>query len=385
MPEIETKPGRLFFIDNIRWLMIVFVIMVHAAVTYSSIGSWYYIEHLRLDAVSFVFFAVFQAFMQAYFMGLLFLIAGYFVPNAFDRKGFFKFLGDRTVRLGIPTLIYMLFINTVIVYYILAFQWTSPRPPIGQFLLGYILSLDFLGGTGPMWFALALLIFSAAYPVFRLFFHNLERPQRDGPLPGHLAVIGLALLISICSFTVRLVQPIGTSVMNMQLGFFSQYIILFIIGIIAYRKNWLARIPYSFGMIWFKIALVCGSIFFFAIIVLGGGISGDFSRYSGGFYWQSAAYALWESFFCVGVSLGIIVHFRERFNEQGKFARFMSQNSFSAYVFHAPILILTSLAIRNFAWHPILRFVVAIAIAIPLCFLVSHLLLRRVPLLKKVL
>ncbi|MGA9097442.1 MAG: acyltransferase family protein, partial [Methanotrichaceae archaeon] len=100
---------------------------------------------------------------------------------------------------------------------------------------------------------------------------------------------------------------------------------------------------------------------------------------------QSAAYALWESFFCVGVSLGIIVLFRERFNVQGKFTRFMSQNSFSAYVFHAPILILTSLAIRNFAWHPILKFVVAITIAIPLCFLVSHLLLRRVPLLKKVL
>ncbi|MGA9098070.1 MAG: acyltransferase family protein, partial [Methanotrichaceae archaeon] len=293
MPEIETKlakQDRLFFIDNIRWLMIVFVIMVHAAVTYSNIGSWQYTEHLKLDALSFTFFAIFQIFMQAYFMGLLFLIAGYFVPNALDRKGFFKFLGDRTVRLGIPTLIYMLFINTIIVYYILAFQWTSPRPPVGQFLLGYILSLDFLGGTGPMWFALALLIFSAIYSIIRLFssklfLHNSQRPQRTGPLPGHLAVLGLILLISICSFIVRLVQPIGTSVLNMQLGFFSQYIILFIIGIIAYRKNWLARIPYSFGMIWFKIALICGSIFFFAIIVLGGGISGDFSRYSGGFYW----------------------------------------------------------------------------------------------------
>ncbi|MFB3764122.1 MAG: acyltransferase family protein [Methanotrichaceae archaeon] len=390
-----TKPGRLFFIDNIRWLMIVFVIMVHAAVTYSGIGSWYYIEHRKLDTASLVFFVIFQAFMQAYFMGLLFLIAGYFVPSAFDRKGFLKFLGDRSVRLGIPTLIYMLFINTIIVYYILAFQWSTPRPPVGQYFMNYILNPSFLGGSGPMWFAFALLVFSAAYAVFRLFSHNhlsynhfLHNPQGskgDAALPGHLAVVELILLISICSFIVRLVQPIGTSIMNMQLGFFAQYIILFIAGIIAYRKNWLARIPYSFGMTWFKIALIGGTISLAAIMILGGGISGDFSRYAGGLYWQSAAYALWESFFCVGVSLGIIVLFRERFNSQGKFTGFMSQNSFSAYVFHAPILILVTLAIRNFSWHPILKFMAAVAIAIPLCFLASHFVFRRIPLLKKVL
>ena len=37
-------------------------------------------------------------------MGLLFLIAGYFVPDSFDRKGPAKFLRDRMVQLGISTL-----------------------------------------------------------------------------------------------------------------------------------------------------------------------------------------------------------------------------------------------------------------------------------------
>jgi hypothetical protein len=70
--------------------------------------------------------------------------------------------------------------------------------------------------------------------------------------------------------------------MNMQLGYFSQYIVLFATGIIAYRKNWLARIPYSFGIIWFKAALIGGSIFWLAIQILGGGLSGDFAKYAGG-------------------------------------------------------------------------------------------------------
>jgi hypothetical protein len=183
----------------------------------------------------------------------LFLIAGYFVPGSFYRKGFSKFLSDRAMRLGIPTLIYMLFINTTINYYLLAFEWSTTRPAVWQFFLDYIQSLDFLSGSGPMWFALSLLIFSAAYAVFRLLLRDPESPRPEEELPGHLAVAGLALFIAAFAFSIRLVQPIGSSIMNMQLGYFSQYIVLFTTGVIASRKNWLVRIPYSFGMIWFKI------------------------------------------------------------------------------------------------------------------------------------
>jgi glucan biosynthesis protein C len=140
MPANISNPDRLFFIDNIRWLMIVFVVIMHAAVTYSNLGSWYYTEPMELGTASLAFFGIYQSFTQAYSMGLLFFIAGYFVPRSFDRKGFSKFLRGRAVRLGIPTLIYMLFINTIIVYYILAFDWMIPRPPAGSISLNISLA-----------------------------------------------------------------------------------------------------------------------------------------------------------------------------------------------------------------------------------------------------
>ena len=237
-----------------------------------------------------------------------------------------------------------------------------------------------------MWFALALLIFSAIYAAYEQNSPGTERPNPKEELPGHIAVTGTVLLISAGAFAIRLLQPIGTDLMNMQLGFFSSYIILFIAGITACRNNWLLRIPYSLGMIWFKAALIGGTIFWLAIMILGGILdSGDFSKYAGGLHWQSAAYALWESFFCVGTCLGLIVSFRERLNWQGKWARFLSDNSFSVYLFHPPLLILVSLALRDLAWHPIAKFIVSSAIAIPLCFLASHFIFRRVPLLKRVL
>lgn len=380
------KSGRIYFIDNIRWFIISLVVIMHSAVTYSNMGRWYYYEPVKLDLASAMFFGIILTFTQAYSMGLLFLIAGYFVPGSLHRKGLRRFLGDRAIRLGIPTLIYMLIIYPAIDYFLLAFQWTVPRPSVSKYFLEYIQSLNFLGESGPMWFALALLIFSALYAARQLISPGSERPNPKGELPGHIALAKIVLLISAGAFALRLLQPIGTDLMNMQLGFFSSYIILFIAGIIACRNNWLLRIPYSLGMIWFKAALIGGSIFWLAIMILGGIVdSGDFSKYAGGPFWQSAAYALWESFFGVGTCLGLIVLFREHLNWQGKWARFMSDNSFSVYLFHPPILILVSLALRELAWHPIAKFIVSSAIAVPLCLLASHFIFRRVPLLKRVL
>jgi glucan biosynthesis protein C len=384
MPEDATKPARLYFVDNIRWLIIVQVVVVHAAVTYSNLGDWYYIEPAKLGGISALVFGIFQSFTQAYFMGLLFLIAGYFVPTSFDRKGPCRFLRDRAVRLGVPTLLYMLFINTAINYYILAFRWTSPRPLVGRYFLDYVLSLEFLGGSGPMWFALALLIFSTAYAAIKLSLPD-PKEEEDGELPGHRDVVKVGLIIASAAFLIRLVQPIGTDIMNMQLCYFSSYIALFAIGIVARRRRWLLRIPYSFGMKWLKAVLVVGTIFWLGIFVFGIGPDGGISAIAGGLNWPSAAYALWESFFCLGVCLGFVVLFRERFNSGGRFARFMADNDFSVYVFHPPILVLVTVALRDFSWHPLVKFAVAATIAVPLCFIASILVFRRIPLIKRVL
>lgn len=102
---------RMAFIDNLRWLVIGMVVIMHACVTYSGLGSWYYKEPSTLGVASTLVFSVYQSFAQAFFMGMLFLIAAYFIPRAYDRKGFGRFVRDRLFRLGVPTLVYMLILN----------------------------------------------------------------------------------------------------------------------------------------------------------------------------------------------------------------------------------------------------------------------------------
>ena len=373
-------PSRLAFIDNLRWVMIMLVVSMHAAVTYSHLGGWYYKEDPAPPPLMTLGFATYQVFLQAFFMGFLFLLAGCFVPGAYDRKGLGRFLRDRAVRLGIPALIYMLAIQPLNVHGLLRdyYHITTPFPVAWW---RYASSLRFVGQSGPMWFTVALLIFCLFYGLARLIGHGQPANTR---LPGHLHVIALGLLMALCTFLVRIVQPMGTNILNMQLCYFSQYILLFSVGLLAGRRNWLRRIPYVFGMKWFTLAMTVGVAGWFAIAIPVFQAHA-LAQLSGGVTWPSAAFSLWESFFCLGVCLGLTVWFREKFNRPGRLTQWLSDNCFAVYMFHAPVLIAVTLALQGWAAPKPVKFLTATALGVVLTYAASSLVLRRIPLLRRVL
>ena len=91
---------RDFYIDCLRSVMIALVVLDHAAITYGASGLWFYHELSPSAALSSKILTLFSATNQAYFMGFLFLLAGYFTPGSLERKGYARFLGDRFLRLG---------------------------------------------------------------------------------------------------------------------------------------------------------------------------------------------------------------------------------------------------------------------------------------------
>jgi glucans biosynthesis protein C len=372
---------RLAFIDNIRWVLILIVICHHAAVTYSHVGGWYYLDGPEPPLSVKLPFIALETYDQAYFMGLLFFLAGYFVPRAFDAKGSGRFLRDRAIRLGIPSLLFMLIIHPITVYWLLRRFYDPGRPSLNAVYGRYIMSGRVLSGTGPMWFAVALLVFCCAYAAARIISPRVQINR----LPDHKDVIATITLIAACTFGVRIVQPIGTNVVNMQLCYFSQYIILFALGILAYRGDWLQRIQSSFGLFWFKLALLIGIPGFFAVLLGSGALRGSPSPLLGGLHWQNALFSLWESFFCIGVCFGLTVLFRDHFNTQTAFTRWMSKNSFTAYMLHTPILVATTLALRRIHAPIGLKFLCACAIAAPITFLISGLLRPALPGLRRIL
>ena len=373
---MDTSKPRLYFIDNLRWLMIIFVVLMHVNVTYSMFGGWYYIEKTKLDMFQTIYFGMYGSFTQAYFMGFLFFIAGYFVPASYDRKGFGMFTKERLIRLGIPTLIYMLVIHPVTIMILNHYQHWNMN--ISAEYLKYIRTFNFIGSSGPLWFAFALLIFSALYAIVRKVGCAGYQPAVKTGTLSSKQILAVALFISVFTFATRIIFPIGTNILNMQLCFFPQYIVLFVLGLIFFRRNLLQTLPYHLGMNCFKYTLIFGTLFWFVIMILGRGEPKTVDPFAGHVSWQSVAYAFWESFFCVGVCLGLIVWFREKFNRQGRWSRFLSDNAFGVYVFHTPVLVFISMLFKEIAMYPFFKYLIVAIITIPLCFMVSHL-LRKIP------
>lgn len=389
VPITDARPqpvARMYFIDNLRWSMMILVVSMHAADTYSPLGNWYYTDRTPLSIGSLIAFAAWQMYLQSFFMGLLFFIAGYFAPASLDRKGARQFTSDRAFRLGLPVLFYMFVLGPVVEYF-LAHSWTSTGPTsFFNEWIKHIRNGEVLQENGPLWFCLALLIFSIVYAGIagnKIASPDYEHGHREPPGTGTLALF--ALSIATGTFIVRLVLPSGASFLNMHLRDFPQYILLFAAGILAARRQWLLKLSFRAGIRWLIVILPVGFAAWLTIVIGGGALEGHGRAYSGGWYWQSAAMNAWESFTCVALCFGLMVLFRERFNSQPRVAKLLSDNAFGVYVFHPVFVIAAARTLHGLAWPPLVKFVLLTTTAALLSLVASAAVFRRVPMLRRIL
>ncbi len=378
-----TTAGRLLFVDNIRVFLTVLVMLHHLAIIYVGGGSWIYTEG-RQDEILAALGGWFTAVNQAYFMGLFLLISAYFVPGSYDRKGPAGFLKDRLIRLGVPLVVYGWLIRPLMIYLAFSAAGSIVLPFVPWYTAAYFRDYGIIGG-GPLWFIEVLLIFSAVYVLWRLGAKALTRSRpapilqaatRPSPFPSILAIAACALLLGTATFLVRVRFPVGSSFkpLNLQLANFVQYITLFILGLIAYRRSWLTALPKSTGRFWLgaSIALI---VLYPALAVLAGATENQ-APFMGGWHWQSLLYALWESFVCLGMCTGLLYLFRSRWNGQGKVAPSMARHAYAAYLIHEPVISLLAFAWSGVVIYPLLKFGVASLIFIPITFGLSILLLK---------
>jgi glucan biosynthesis protein C len=369
--------ARLLFVENIRVFLTILVILHHLMIIYAGSGSWGLYTEGRQDTITAVLGTWFCAVNQAYFMGFFLLISAYFVPGSYDRKGAGHFLKDRLIRLGIPLIVYSWIISPLS-YALVRYVTLGQTLPWWQYLPGVGGSLI---GNGPLWFVEVLLIFTAVYVAWRRFFRpNAPVPpvKIDSRFPRAKAIVLFAVLLAAVAFVIRLWLPVGWEfgLLNLQFPFFAQYIALFVVGLIAYRRNWLASLTDATGKRWLIAGIVL-IMLFVPMAVVGGAMESN-EPFLGGLHWQAAALALWESFVCVGMCIGLTYLFRRYGNRQGQLAKFLSPNAYTAYIIHAPIITFTALALRNVDVHPLLKFGLAALIALPLCFMLSNL-IRKLP------
>jgi len=371
----EIPKTRFAYLDNVRSLVIVLVIAMHSAVTYSGIGDWYYKEGSleELSIFEMVFFALGQSFLQAWFMGILFFISAFLAAKALARRGSLVFIKERLFRFGLPLLIYVFIVSPIIS---IILRYYDPEISIFQNYIKYIANFYWISSTGPLWFVEVLLIFCLIYAILKKCFSSSIKIQSI----SSKNIVSIIIITGIFAFLARLIFPIDTSYFNLQFCYFVSYIVMFIAGILIGENDLLDKIANEKNIKWITLSLAIGIPFWVVIVFFGGVYEGDYC-FKGGFYWQSFAYALWESLIAIGFSMGLIAYFKKNANIDNKFTCLMRDNAFGVYFFHAPILIIVSLVLRHWVFNSILKFAAVTIITSILC-LVFTFLVRKIKLIR---
>jgi peptidoglycan/LPS O-acetylase OafA/YrhL len=256
------KQARLYFLDNLRVVMVLFVVVFHSALPYTMdvVGFWPFSD----PRPSFVL-DMLVAFIDVFNMAILFYIAGYFVLPSI-RKGMGRFLKGKLIRLGIPWLLGVLFAVPTIDYAFFRDQairagadpvgfleyWRLAILSIARLNVGFLNQDAFVLMKDQvyqryMWFLSLLMLFFVAfilvYALKKDWVESLVSSKPTKPSMRLLASFGLS--ISLPYFLMDFItQGRGRTfftlwnVIQVQPSKLVFYIGFFALGVYSYAKKW---------------------------------------------------------------------------------------------------------------------------------------------------
>jgi glucan biosynthesis protein C len=368
--------ARMYSLDNLRIALTILVIAHHVGQAYGPTGGYWPVQEAARAAVLGPFFTVNRSF----FMSLFFMISGYLMVGAYDRNRARAFTLSRLRRLGVPVLCFALVMI-----------------PLRIFLFGEHISswLDLLN-AGHLWYLEHLLLFSLGYALWRTVRNvpakggmagqigaqggapagqtdNRTADREGGRLPAPLAIVAFALAIALASALIRIWSPIDRW-FNL-LGFFRVAFAdvprdmgFFIAGVLSYPRRWFERFPVRVGFVWFSIGMTLAAAWYAYDLALYRLLPLSPTA-------MALIYPLWETFLCCGMCIGLLVLFRQAADMQSGFGKALARSQYSAYFWHPLLIVPLQMALMAAPMPPLVKFLLVTAVAVPLVFLWSHLLL----------
>ncbi|MDN5287553.1 MAG: acyltransferase [Mucilaginibacter sp.] len=361
---------KIIYIDNLKVVLTVLVILHHAFVTYGAPGGWYYSEKTTNVAAQ-VFMTLFVATNQSFFMGFFFFISAYFTESSYHKKGPTRFIADRLKRLGIPLIFYSFILSPVLSFQVYRFAQGHDITYI-QYLGGFHPWIDF----GVLWFVAALLLFNLLYVGIMLLFKS--KPFSLEKVPGAFVIILFALTLALGSYLVRCEFPVGwvLAPVGFQLGHFVQYIALFALGIVASRGQWLSKVSYKTGKGFSVMVLIMIVVIFPVIYYVKVATNSPNETFSGHGCWQSLMYACWEQFTGIFIITALLGIAKQKWNGQSVFLKKLSRVAFGVYIFHPLVLISLSVLLKPWGVDPAVKLLFVAPLAVIGSFLLASLLLK---------
>ncbi|MEJ2513576.1 MAG: acyltransferase family protein, partial [Anaerolineales bacterium] len=152
----NVKRGRIYWMDNLRTIIIFLVVLYHVGGVYESAGLWssFWIVD---DPDTMTWVGIMGIFLDLFMMPTMFFIAGYLTPPSLDKKSGREFVKGKIKRLMIPWLIAVF---TLIPLYRVIFLYSRGLPQ--ENWQNYIYFID-PNSQSWLWFLPLLFVFDLIY------------------------------------------------------------------------------------------------------------------------------------------------------------------------------------------------------------------------------
>ncbi|MEG1004328.1 MAG: acyltransferase family protein [Clostridium sp.] len=348
---------RRYYLDNLRWVSIMFLFPIHTAVLYAPKGSHSFVFNSISENNGLLSF--FLAITPT-LMGLLFLIAGVTTGYSLNKRSYGQYVVERTKKLLIP---FVTGITTIVpfMYYIVSLQGVENKGFI-MFMTSYL--SDILGVVTKcehLWFILCLYIVSilALIFIYTAASKNLKISINKMPMV-------VIILLGVPYLLLGKFIEFGATVT------LSGAFILLLIGYFFFRDNAIEEklVEKSWFLVGVFILLTTLNI-----IINNAGYQTTIGMINYKVSWLFPYFGLIIQWFGI---LAVLSIGRKYLEFNNKFTKYFSEASFAIYIFHYPGLILAAFIFAPLVKNQLIQFLIINGVGFIFCIL-TYEVVRRIP------
>jgi len=384
-------PARLPFMDNVRSMMIVLVVLYHAVAAFATVAP-----HWPLHDTSTLAADVIRELLDVFIMPALFFAAGYFALPSLRKRGSRSFIVDKAKRLLVPWALAMFVVLPLALYD----QPVKPVRPFWRYWLSYVGSFQVhlrptqtsvtVATQSVYWFVSLLftffLLFAVGYAVSERWRGRAAglapRAASDFGRPVLAALIVFGVLMSAVYFASLLLVPDSSwfmlsAFLEFQVTRLALFAGCFALGAYAQSRGWFAdgATPGPLA-VWTVLAVVLSVAF----LVFGLPM---FSPSPGAVGHPAAyllAFAILRSFLLLSVLVVLLFGSARFWNRASWLDTRLASTSYDIYLVHLFIVVGLQEALVKWAGGPaVVKIAIVFLAGLSLSFVLARWVLGRYP------
>ena len=376
------------FLDNIRYLMIVLVVVYHSVAAYAIVAPHWIVHDTNTFAADII-----RELFDVFMMPVLFFAAGYFALPSLEKKGVWEFLKDKVKRLLVPWALAVLIILPLALYD----QPVNPIRPFWSYWLSYVSSFEVqlrftqapMGPTTQAIYWFLSLLF-ALFVVFALVYALSRRWRSGAILPAArpatsgnsvlVALVVFGLVTSAGYFILLLLFPDSSwftlhMFLEFQVTRLVPYAGCFTFGVYAQSKGWFAEgKPLGSLALWGAISAALAV----AYLLVGQPVFADTAGTANLPVGLLLLFAFIRSFLLLSLLI-VFVSFGVRYwNHAGGLGRQLAAASYNIYLVHFFIVVTLQIALLKWIGGPVPAKIAIVSLAtLALSLAISRWILAR--------